>query len=66
MPRADDAPGLIEVDGLKIPKAALEEAEKVIFGWERGSSYRADKEVVRIYKIIASAVAQKVRKKPRA
>ena len=50
---------IVVIDGLAIPKAALEEAENVILGWERGSSYRASKGVVAIYRIIASALVPK-------
>lgn len=51
-----DSGEIVEIDGLRVPKSALWEAEAVIMEWERGSDYRAAKEVVRIYRIIAAAL----------
>jgi hypothetical protein len=55
---------ILEIDGLKIPRAALEAAEAVILEWERSSHYRADVEAVKIYKIISDGLAS-VNRKPK-
>lgn len=56
LPPADQ---LITLDGLSISRHALEQAEAVFFERERGDSYRAAAEAVKIYKIIVAAVHSK-------
>lgn len=51
-----DSGEIIEIDGLRVPKAALVEAQEVIFAWERGNDFRALREVVKIYRIIDEAL----------
>lgn len=49
----------IEVNGCVVPESALLEAEQVIHEWERGNSYRAINEVVKIYRIISVSLGPK-------
>jgi len=56
----DTAPDMVEVEGLRLPRLVLWEAERILVGWCEAEECRADRDIIRIYRIVAEAVSSSV------
>ena len=51
------APDMVEVEGLRLPRLVLWGAERILVRWCEAEECRADREIIRIYRIVAEAVS---------